>query len=281
MSKLCDLHTHSLASDGSYTPSEIIDAAVALNLSAVALTDHNCIDGLPEFLEAASGKPIEAICGSEFSVDYDGIELHLHGLYIPTSYFAQVSDFTRDIINKKEQSNLALIDSLKKEGIILDYKAIKNSTPNGNVNRKHIAIALTSLGYTQSDEEAFNTLLSEQSGHYKPQKRVTLWEMIDFIRSIHAAPILAHPLKELSPPQLEKLLIEAKSQGLMGLECTHSDYTPSHVEFSLDITQRLNLLPSGGSDFHGIRKTGIYLGCGRNNVSVPYQWAINIKNALK
>ena len=86
----CDLHTHSIFSDGTATPAEILDGALAAGLSAVALTDHNTVDGLPDFLAAANGKPIEILLGTEFSVDYNGTELHLLGLFIKPDHFDQI-----------------------------------------------------------------------------------------------------------------------------------------------------------------------------------------------
>ena len=96
----CDLHTHSVYSDGTFTPAELIDAAMAAGLSAIALTDHNTVDGLPDFLAAAAGKPILAIPGAEFSVDYNGKELHLLGLFIPQAHFSTVADLMEDFIRR-------------------------------------------------------------------------------------------------------------------------------------------------------------------------------------
>ena len=94
----CDLHIHSVFSDGSFTPTELIRMSVELGLSAVALSDHNTVDGLPEFLAAAEGKPIEAIPATEFSADYNGTELHLLGLYMPKAYYSQVTELLAETL---------------------------------------------------------------------------------------------------------------------------------------------------------------------------------------
>ena len=120
----CDLHTHSVFSDGTYTPAEIIDAAVGLGLSAVALCDHNTVDGLPGFLAAAEGKNIEAICGAEFSVDYSGTELHLLGLFIPQDRFSQISRLMEEATERKRKSNLDLIDALNRAGYPVSFEEI-------------------------------------------------------------------------------------------------------------------------------------------------------------
>ena len=172
---LCDLHTHSAFSDGTCTPAEVVDAAVAKGLSDVALTDHNTTDGLSDFINAASGKKIDIVPGAEFSVDYNGTELHVLGLFIRPAYFSQVSALMQAVMACKEQSNVELIESLCRIGIRLDYDEIKGATPSGKVNRAHIATAMMQKGYTATVAEAFETYLSPSAGHYKEPKRLTAW----------------------------------------------------------------------------------------------------------
>lgn len=277
MNSICDLHTHSIFSDGTYSPSEIINEAVRIGLSAVALCDHNTVDGLPEFLSAASGKPIEAIAGAEFSVDYEGTELHLLGLFIPAEYFEHVSRLMLDVNNRKEESNLALIDSLNRSGFSLNYATIKARTPNGKVNRAHIAAELTNLGYTASVEEAFDTLLSPAAGHYTEPKRLTVWEALDFVSSINAVPVIAHPFLNLTEARLNEFLPLAKKAGLKGMECYYSKYDAATTAKSLQIANSFGLKVSGGSDFHGSNKPGIFLGHGKNNLSIPYECVLALK----
>ena len=139
---LCDLHTHSVFSDGTYTPLEIIDSAIAAGLSAVALTDHNTMDGLPDFLAAARGKNINIVPGVEFSADYKGTELHILGLFIAPEHFDRVAELMEKGAVLKEKSNIALIEALRRDGYDLNYDEIKASTANGRVNRLHVAVAL-------------------------------------------------------------------------------------------------------------------------------------------
>lgn len=279
MLKLCDLHTHSVFSDGTFTPMEIIDEAIRIGLSAVALCDHNTVDGLPEFLSAAEGKRIDAIAGSEFSVDYCGTEIHVLGLFIPQKYFSQVADAMTEVNRSKEQSNLELIDSLSRVGIHLDYDEIKRTTPNGLVNRAHIATAMAEKGYVTSKNEAFRTYLSPEWGHYKEPMRLTVWEILDFLREIKAVPVFAHPFLDLDEPQLRTLLPMAKEKGLVGMECFYSTYSEETTETSLRLASEFGLKFSGGSDFHGAKKEDIALGFGHGNLRIPYEWCIELKNA--
>ena len=277
----CDLHTHSVFSDGTFTPAEIIDSAIEIGLSAVALCDHNTVDGLSCLMSAAKGKSIDAIPGAEFSVDLNGKELHLLGLFISPAYFAQISEMTSLSNKRKEQSNIELIASLVKAGIKLDYEEIKQKTPNGHVNRAHIAAALTEKGYTTSIKHAFDTLLSRSAGHYKDPQRITVWEMIDVINSIHAVPVLAHPFLNLTKEALADFLPLAKKRGLKGMECYYSLYNEKITAASLELADTFGLAKSGGSDFHGAHKPDIKLGVGKGNLEIPYEWFINLKSLIK
>ena len=275
--KLCDLHTHSVFSDGTYTPKELLSAAEKLGLSAIALCDHNTVDGLPDFLSAAKESAVEAIPGAEFSVDYQGKELHLLGLFIPEDCFSQISALMEAVMARKMQSNLDLILALNKAGYHIDYKTIKNATPNHKFNRAHIAAELTRKGYTATIKEAFKNLLSPSAGYYKEPERISVWEMLDFLLKIGAVPVLAHPFLSLSEEELLTFLPLAKAQGLVGMECYYSTYDTQTTEISLALAERFGLKPSGGSDFHGSNKPDIQLGIGKSDLRIPYHWATALK----
>ena len=276
----CDLHTHSVFSDGTSTPAELINGAIDAGLSAIALTDHNTVDGLPDFITAASGKNIDIVLGTEFSTDYDGTELHLLGLFIKPESFSQVSELVQNVMQRKEQSNIEMIESLARVGIYLDYDKIKSSTPNGKINRAHIATAMTEMGYTTSVTEAFETHLSKSAGHYKEPQRLTVWETLEFLKSINAAPVLAHPFLNLKRDELLRFLPTAKEKGLIGMECYYSLYDEATTSTSLRIADELGLLRSGGSDFHGSRKPDIKLASGKGNLKIPYDCYLQLKESI-
>ena len=210
MERVCDLHVHSHFSDGSLSPAELIAAARKAGLSALALTDHNTVDGLPDFLAAAEGTGIEAIAGAEFSVDLDGTELHLLGLFIPKEYFGQVSELMRAVLTRKEECYRNLLTALKKDGITLDYDALCSKTPRGRINRAHVALALLEGGYVSSAKEAFSTLLSPTGGYYREPRRESVWDILGFLQEIRAASVLAHPFLNISAERLSHFLPEAK-----------------------------------------------------------------------
>ena len=273
----CDLHTHSIFSDGTYTPEELIDTAINIGLSAIALTDHNTVDGLPNFISASVGKNIDIVLGTEFSVDYDGKELHMLALFIKPQYFSQITELMNAVIIRKEQSYIDLIDALSSVGINLDYNEIKSLTPSGKINRAHIASAMMQKGYVSSIIEAFQTYLSKTGGYYKEAERIDVWEMLNFINSIGAVSVLAHPFLNLREDELISFLTKAKEFRLAGMECYYPLYDDLTTEKSLKIADRFNILPSGGSDFHGLRKPDINLGVGKGNLKIPYEWFLALK----
>ena len=273
----CDLHTHSVFSDGTLTPTELIDEALSKNLAAIALCDHNTVDGLPEFLSAAKEKDITAVPGAEFSVDYNGTELHLLGLFLPEDSFEKIGTMMQVMLDRKKQSNMDLIAALSKAGYDIDYETIRSRTPNGNFNRAHVAAYLTEEGYTTSRKYAFQTLLSKKGGYYKEPQRYTLWEMLDFLSVIGAVPVLAHPFLNLNETQLTELLPKAHEKGLIGMECYYSEYDAETTQKALDLADKFHLLYSGGSDFHGGNKPHIQLGTGMGNLQIPCAWMTQLQ----
>ena len=264
----CDLHTHSVFSDGTYTPGEIIAEAKRLGL-IVALTDHNTAAGLPEFMDAAQKLGVTAVPGVEFSTEYNGKELHLLGLFVLPEHYAAIERMVKEQHVLKEISNMELVERLNQAGYLIDYMKVKRRNPNGNANRAHMAAELLDQGYVTSIREAFDTILSDNGGFYVPPSRLQLIDVIKELRRIGVLPILAHPLQELTEPELRDLLPNAIEAGLAGMETMHSSYTPETIALAENIAAEFNLLSSGGSDFHGSVKPGISLGTGRGWLCIP------------
>lgn len=269
MERFCDLHTHSVFSDGTYTPAQLLQEAQERNLTAIALTDHNTVAGLPDFLAAAKGREVEAVPGVEFSTDYNGIELHILALYLKTEYFSQVMDLMEDYHRRKDQSNADLVAALNRAGYQISYDKIKASTPEGQVNRALIAAELLNQGYVESIQDAFKKLLSPKHGYYQPPQRHTPREMLGIIRDLGAVSVLAHPYLNLRQEALIPFLEQAVRDGLQGMEVYYSTYDPATTALAVDTAATFGLLPSGGSDFHGANKPDIRLGEGRGGLAVP------------
>lgn len=278
MTGMCDLHTHSTSSDGSLTPTELIRAAESIGLDAIALCDHNTVAGLPEFLQAAENSPVEAIPGCEFSSDYLGIDLHIIGLMIPPSQFDRITAMLTETQAAKEKSNLDLVARLAEDGYVIDYPALRKQAGDGFINRANIAQALVSKGYVPSVKDAFSQLLSTKGKYYTPPKRLDSFEVIEFIKSIGAVAVLAHPflnLKEES--QLRAFLDEAVKHGLDAMETIYTAFSSETTALARRIAADYSLKESGGSDFHGSAKPATALGIGKGNLKVPTEFLHKLK----
>lgn len=268
----CDLHTHSTFSDGTLTPSQLVSEALAHHLRAVALTDHNTIAGVSAFLEAAKKTPLQAIAGVEISTGYLGKDVHILGLFLKQERYEELDAYLAVINQRKEESNLALLDSLNRAGFDLHYAQIRERH-QGNVNRAVIASEMLRKGYIRDIQEAFQGVLSPKNGYYVPPEYIPAFDAVAFLHSIHAVPVLAHPLVSMSEKELRAFLPEAKRNGLAAMETRYSTYSPETAATAQAIAQEFGLLESGGSDFHGDNKPCIQLGSGTGALVVPYMFA--------
>ena len=279
MKTYCDLHTHSCYSDGTCTPEHLIRLAEEANLSAVALCDHNTVAGLPRFLEAAADSAVEPIPGVEFSTQYEGADLHILGLFIQPETYEKITAMLEGLLRAKEQSNRDLLDRMKKVNITLDYDQIKAAS-GGYVNRAVIGAEMTRLGYTESVQDAFKRYLSESKGFYVPPRQLDPYEAIRFIKSIGAVAVLAHPFLNLDEKGLRTFLPEAVKAGLDGMEVYYSKFTPAETRLAEVIAGEFDLLPSGGSDYHGDNKPDIRIGVGRGDLQIPSRVLEGLRSRL-
>ena len=268
---ICDLHTHTNHSDGSISTDELVRLAKEKNL-IIALTDHNTVSGLPSFLAEAERQGVTAVGGTELTTEYSGREFHLIGLFIDPEHYDDVENLCLNLLYQKEMCNRDLVDKLRALGYDIDYDEIKKRNVKGKANRAHIAAELVEKGFVPTVREAFANLLEESCGLYKPCGRLKLCDAIDFLRGIHAVPILAHPLKDITPDELRTMLPELIFHGLVAIETMHSSYSDETIEISKEIARDFNLLESGGSDFHGFVKPGVTLGVGRGNLNIGEEY---------
>ena len=281
MERICDLHVHSTFSDGTLTPEQLICEAERCGLSALALCDHNTVAGLPDFLAAAEGKSVEAVPGIEFSTDYNGIELHILGLFIRPEHYETITTMLEDFRRLKDQSNRDLVEALSAAGYVLDYDVIKSATPNGQVNRAHIAAALLAHGYVESSKDAFKRLLAPKHGFYKPPQRLNALDCIRFIKSLGCAVVWAHPFSSMDgEEEVREFLKEAVPCGLGGMETLYSTYDEKQTRAAASLAEEFGLKQSGGSDFHGANKPDISMGTGRGNLHIPFALVQELKLAL-
>ena len=264
----CDLHIHSTHSDGTLTPAALIAEAKRLGLT-VALTDHNTVSGLTDFLNEARKQGVTAIPGIEISSDLGGTELHVVGLFIAPEHYAAIEKLMVRYHKLKEESNIRLIENLRHAGYAIDYASVQKRAAHSTPNRALIALELVEQGYVSSVQEAFDKLLKEEHGYYIPPERLTTAEAITFLRSIHALPVLAHPFLNLTEDALRAALPDLMEAGLVAMEVQHSTYDDETITRAKAVADEFGLLYSGGSDFHGEPKPDVRLGVGKGNLDVP------------
>lgn len=278
--KTCDLHTHSTFSDGTLTPEELVDLAIEIGLDAIALTDHNTVGGLVRFSEHAEKRGLKAINGIELSVDFCGKEVHLVGLFIKPEHFPKIKELLAEANKRKDASNRELVALLYNAGYRIDYEEILSALPDvKRANRAHIAAELVRKGYVADFDEAFRTLLHESCGFYKPPGNPDAMEMIRFLRSIDAVPVLAHAFEKLTVDETRAFAREGKENGLIAIETLYPSFTAEQTALAKEIAAENGLLESGGSDFHGQNRPTTFLGVGKNNISVPLEFAIKLEKA--
>ena len=279
MQKTCDLHTHSVYSDGTFTPTELIDAAIEAGISALAMTDHNTVTGLNDFAEAGKGKPIETVPGVEFTTAYNGTELHILGLFIPPESHRDINEYIDKATILKEESNYKLINRLRERGYDISYVDILEGS-KGHVNRANIAAELLKKGYIESIEWAFKNILHKNYGLYEPPERLSAIETIKFIREIGAVAVWAHPYIHMDFEQADEFLPHAIKAGLKGMETMYSLYDEKTTEKARKVAKRFGILESGGSDFHGANKPHIQLGKGQGNLCIPYEFYEKLRDQI-
>ncbi len=253
------------------TPGELIDTAIGCGLSALAMTDHNTVTGLNEFISAAEGKPLEIAPGVEFTTADNGTELHILGLFVRPETYDAINQYINKASILKEESNYKLVNRLRKRGYDINYVEILENS-KGHVNRANIAAELVKKGYIGSIKEGFETILSKDYGLYEPPERLSSIETISFIRSIGAVAVWAHPYFHVDLEQSLEFLPRAVEAGLQGMETMYSTYDDATTAQAREVCARFGLYESGGSDFHGANKPLISLGAGQGNLCIPYEF---------
>lgn len=279
-SAIIDLHCHSTASDGTYTPKEVAELAHKTGLSAIALTDHDTIDGLAEFQAAGKAMGIEAIAGIEFAALWEGFhrpEIHIVGLGFDAA--SPILQSRMETIKKsRDIRNQKMCEKLSSIGLHLTLDEVAANAGGEIITRAHFANVLLEKGYIKKKSDAFSRYISPGLPGYVEREFLSPALCIKTIKEAGGAAVLAHPtLYGLDLAQLELLCRELISYGLDGMECQYSTYTPEQTKAITALAKRLGLLPSGGSDFHGKNKPDIHLGSGKNNLSIPYTFWERLK----
>lgn len=269
--KIVDLHVHSNKSDGTCSPSELVDLAIQKGLSAFALTDHDTTAGLDEAIEYAKGRDIEVVPGIEFSTEYQGRDIHVLGLAI--DYKAPVfADRLQAFVDSRIGRNRKMCRNLTEAGIDISYEKLMAAYPGAVITRAHYARYLLDHGYVKSLPEAFERYVGDHCPYFVPREKVTPVQAVQLIRQAKGIPVLAHPtLYHMGKDALQKLVSSLTEAGLVGLEAVYSTYSAGEEREMRQLASRNGLLISGGSDFHGSNKPGLELATGyHGKLVIPY-----------
>lgn len=264
-----DLHVHSNCSDGTFSPSQLVEYALEKGLQAIALTDHDTTEGIEEARAAAQNTSLQVIPGIELSTAFWGRDIHILGLNIDpeNTYFQEkIKAFQQE----REQRNRTMISRMQKEGLRITWQDMTDNFPDSIWTRAHFARFLADTGQVHTLTEAINRFLGDHAPCFVPRNKVTPFEAVKMIHQGKGKAVLAHPLLyHLTEEQLEELVQSLVQSGLDGIEAIYSTNTGLDEVRMRQLAKKYGIFITGGSDFHGSNKPSIDLGKGRGNLKIP------------
>lgn len=268
--KKADLHIHTTASDGQLTPEEVVKWAGIKRLSAVGITDHDTVKGIPAAIKAGQKQQVEIVPGIELSTIYEDEEIHILGYYIDYRekwFLNELEKIQRSRYNRAAK----MIEKLNTLGIDITFEQVERIADDGIIGRPHIARAMIEKGYIENIKEAFNGYIGKGGPAYVERYKLSSEEAIRMISRLGGVPVLAHPGLIKNKALIGKVL----DLGIKGIEAYHTKHDDEDSRQALQIAKARNLIVTGGSDCHGI--------CFNNepilgNVSVDYQIVTELKS---
>lgn len=268
-----DLHLHTTASDGTFTPTQLVQHAAKVGLKIISVTDHDTVGGVQEAIDAGKRVGIEVIPGIELGSDVSGQDIHVLGYFIDHK-----SEWLLNFLESLKLIRLGRAEEILKKlaqyKIDIDLNEVLKLATGGIVTRAHIGQVVAKQGYVTSVWEAFNKYLGRDKPCYVVKYNYSAADVINAIKTARGIPVLAHP----AISKIDELIPSLVKEGLMGLEAIASDHSPSLIEHYKWIAKRFNLIVTGGSDDHGPRTPGRFL---IGKVHVPDEIAQNLKEAVR
>ena len=272
-----DLHIHTTASDGTFTPEQVVSHAHQLKLKAIAITDHDTVAGSKEALRSGVPHSLGFLTGVEISStpppSYPGSgSFHLLGYSIRLDD-PNLNRTLEKLQQARKNRNPAIINRLNKLGISITLDEVRKEAGEGQLGRPHIAQLMVKKGVVASINEAFDQFLGTGKPAYVDKQRVECFKAIEIILDAGGVPVLAHPglLDYKTEDQLDELVGKLKKAGIQGMEVYYSGHTQDQTRLYAELAQRHGLLMTGGSDFHGAIQPEIEMGSGQGDLIVPYE----------
>ena len=270
MDKRADLHLHTTFSDGTASPDELVQQALEAGLTAIAVTDHDCVDGVAGAVAAAGGR-LEVIPGVEMTVAFRGVELHVLGLFVDLNGSAihdRLAGFRQLRVTRLKQ----MLERLKTYGVTLSLEEVLELSEQGSAGRPHLALAMVRRGYVKSPEEAFDRFIGDKAACFVKGATMTPRDAAELIRAAGGVSALAHPARFVPDAWLPELW----ASGIQGIEAYHPDHSAQTAERYRRYAAEHKLLVTGGSDAHGTWKTD---GPSVGSVTIPYEYVDELKAA--
>ena len=277
---MIDLHVHSVYSDGTDTPAELIQLAAARGLTAMALTDHDTVGGIVPLLEAAASSTVEPVPGIELSAECSRGTMHILGYFIDHTCSSLLGKIER-VQSGREVRNMEILKKLNKLGYVLLWSDVEKQAGCDVIGRPHFAEALVERGHVKSRKAAFDLLLAKGRPAYADRDRYTANECIDLIRRAGGVSVLAHPATIYMPDhELKELVKDMKEQGLGGIEVYYAEHKPENIKKFRRWAEEFDLICTGGTDYHGNNSPDLKLGTGFGQLRVPDEALVQLKSVI-
>jgi hypothetical protein len=270
--RYADLHVHTSKSDGTFTPEQLVKEGLARGFSAVAIVDHDTVEAIPQAQAAAQGSDLEIIPGIELTAQYENQEIHMLGYFIDCKDKALL-DKLKLVQHNRIERIYKIVNNLREQGVNLNPQSVFDISGKGTAGRMHIARALVKEGWVATTAEAFRKYIGDKSPAYVLGFNLSPLEAINLIKGAGGVAVLAHPYIMHN----DELIEEFSSYGLQGIEVYYPEHSQSMVNFYLDLAKRLNLLVTGGSDFHGSVKPEIKLGA----IKIPIELVEKLRQSRR
>jgi predicted metal-dependent phosphoesterase TrpH len=280
---MIDLHSHTTASDGTFSPPQLVDEAKRAGVHILGITDHDTFSGFDQAVAPAREAGLELVCGIELSTKLHGHSVHLLGYFLNTFVKPDGLDvfrmWIRDLQASRRERNVRLVARLRELGLDITMEEAE-ARGGGMTGRPHFARLLVEKGYVSSMQQAFDEYLDESAKGYVTRREPQFAEAVKHIRDAGGIASLAHPVR--LPEDLGSILAELRAAGLDAIEAYHSDHSSSQTALYLELASQHELLVTGGSDFHGAAKPEIQLGTGRDgNLDIPDDLMDRLRGGLR
>ncbi len=270
-----DLHVHTTASDGSYTPAQAAQLAARLGLAAIAVTDHDTASGCAEAAAAGKALGLEVVPGIEISTKFQRA-VHILGYYIDPEA-ESLAAVTAWLIRDRDERNRKIAQLMAADGLPVSYEQMQQRFGEV-IGRPHFAELLVELGLAADMKDAFDRYVERGQKYYLPRTILPIERALEIILQAGGIPVLAHPFQyRLDDAGLRELIELCLNCGLRGIECRYTGYSPEQSRYLEALAEEYGLIKTGGSDFHGQAKPQISLGSGDGGLEVPYDFLERLK----